>query len=49
MLSNSHTDLIQELYDGYEQVLVHATRAISSKGDGRGPIPELLILNGYAR
>jgi DNA adenine methylase len=49
MLSNSHTDLIQDLYSGYEQIVVHATRAISSKGDGRTAIPELLVLNGYAR
>lgn len=45
MLSNSHTELVRELYDGYEQVQVQAARAISSKAKGRGAIPELLIVN----
>jgi DNA adenine methylase len=47
MLSNSSTDLIRELYDGYDQIPVHATRAISSRGDGRGTVPELLVVNRY--
>jgi DNA adenine methylase len=45
MLSNSYTGLIRELYDGYEQVQVRAVRAISSKGNKRGAIPELLVVN----
>ncbi len=45
MLSNSYTDLIRELYDGYEQVQVQAIRAISSKSSDRGAIPELLVMN----
>jgi len=45
MLSNSYTSLIRELYDGYEQKEVTARRAISCKGDGRGDVPELVILN----
>ncbi len=45
LLSNSATDLVRELYDGYEQVEVQAIRAISSKGDERGAISELLISN----
>jgi DNA adenine methylase len=45
MLSNSSTPFIRELYGGYEQVEVQATRAISSKGQARGPIPELLVMN----
>jgi DNA adenine methylase len=49
MLSNSCTDLIQELYVEYAQIRVQATRAISSKGDGRGAIPELLVTNRYER
>jgi DNA adenine methylase len=49
MLSNSSTDLIRELYDGYEQIPVRAARAISSRGDGRGAIPELLVVNRYER
>jgi DNA adenine methylase len=49
MLSNSSTDLIRELYDGYDQVPAHATRAISSKGNRRGAVPELLVMNRYER
>jgi DNA adenine methylase len=44
-LSNSHTEAVQQLYEGFRQETVQATRAISSKGDGRGAIPELLILS----
>lgn len=44
-LSNSHSDTIRQLYDGFRQEIVQATRAISSQGDGRGAIPELLILS----
>ncbi len=49
MLSNSCTPLIRELYKGYTQIEVRAIRAISSKGDGRGAIPELLVLNRHGR
>lgn len=49
MLSNSSTDFIRDLYDGYEQVEVQAIRAISCKGDERGAIPELLVMNRYRR
>ena len=49
MLSNSSTPLIRELYRGYEQIEVQATRAISSRGDGRGAISELLVLNRHER
>ena len=49
MLSNSCTPLIRELYQGYEQIQVQATRAISSKGDQRGAITELLVLNRHVR
>ncbi len=49
MLSNSCTGLIQELYAGYEQVRVQATRAIAARGDRRGAIPELLVMNRYQR
>jgi len=45
MLSNSHTLFIQKLYVDYRREVVNATRAISCKGDGRGSIPELVILN----
>lgn len=49
MLSNSCTPLIRELYKGHAQVEVQAIRAISSKGDERGAIPELLVLNRHER
>ena len=49
MLSNSATDPICALYAGYEQRTVQAVRAISSRGDGRGAIPELLVMNTYER
>jgi DNA adenine methylase len=45
MLSNSCTKPIQELYQGYKQLQVQALRAISSKPDQRGSIPELLVTN----
>lgn len=45
MLSNSYTSFIEKLYADYRQEVVNATRAISCKGDGRGSIPELVILN----
>jgi DNA adenine methylase len=46
MLSNSCTSFVRGLYDEYRQpVEVSARRAISCKGDGRGNISELVILN----
>ncbi len=45
LLSNSATTLVRDLYSGYEQIEVEASRAISSKGDGRGAIVELLVTN----
>jgi len=49
MLSNSCTPFVQGLYQGYEQAQVQARRPISARGDGRGAIPELLVMNDYAR
>lgn len=45
MLSNSDTPFIRELYEGFAIDVVHARRAINSKGDGRGPVTELVIRN----
>jgi DNA adenine methylase len=45
MLSNSCTPLVQELYAGFDQVPLQAARAINSKGDGRGAVCELLVMN----
>ena len=45
MLSNSDTDLIRDLYKGYNIKVVRAKRMISCKGKGRGAINELVIRN----
>ena len=49
MLSNSYSEFIRELYAGYPQVEVQATRVINSKVGGRGTISELLVMNRYER
>ena len=49
MLSNSCTPFIEELYHGYEQVQVRASRPISARADRRGAVAELLVLNRYPR
>lgn len=45
MLSNSSAPFIQELYSAYKQIPVFATRMINSKGDKRGKISEVVVLN----
>lgn len=45
MLSNSDTPLVRELYSGFRIVPVLANRAINCRGDRRGPITEVLVLN----
>ena len=45
MLSNSDTEVVRRLYGGFRVVSVQARRAINSKADRRGPIPELLVMN----
>jgi DNA adenine methylase len=45
MLSNSDTPLIRELYQDFEVRELSARRYINSKGDGRGAICELVVLN----
>ncbi|MHA1813175.1 MAG: DNA adenine methylase [Candidatus Thorarchaeota archaeon] len=47
--SNSATEEIRELYEGYRIVEVRAKRAISSDAKTRGPVTELLIRNYEAR
>jgi DNA adenine methylase len=49
MLSNSDTELIRDLYAGFKLVQVFSSRPISAKANGRGSVPELLILNDYRR
>lgn len=45
MLSNSWTEFILDLYKDYKRIEVKASRAINSKGDGRGKVSELVVLN----
>lgn len=45
MLSNSSTAWLRELYQEYYQVTLKAKRAINCKGNGRGVIDELLVMN----
>lgn len=45
MLSNSYNDFILDLYKGYRIDTVLAPRYINSKGDGRGKVKEVLVMN----
>lgn len=45
MVSNSSAPLILDLYQDYHIDFVYATRAINSKGDKRGKIPEVIVTN----
>jgi DNA adenine methylase len=45
MVSNSNAPLILDLYKDYKIDYIYATRAINSKGDRRGKIPEVIITN----
>jgi len=45
MLSNSHTEFILDLYKAYRIDIVRAPRSINSKGDGRGKVKEVLVMN----
>lgn len=45
LLSNSSTNFIKDLYNGYKIITVTAKRAINSNGNKRGKIEEVLIKN----
>lgn len=49
MLSNSNTPFIKKLYSNLNKEIkikkVYATRAINSKGNGRGEIKEIVVIN----
>lgn len=45
MLSNSDTNLVNELYVNYEIKKVFASRQINANADGRGKITEVLVRN----
>lgn len=42
--SNSDTPQVHELYEGFERHIIQARRSVNSKGSGRGPINEVLIV-----
>jgi DNA adenine methylase len=45
MVSNSNAPLILDLYQNYKIEFIYAARAINSKGDRRGKIPEVIVTN----
>lgn len=45
LLSNSATDFILDLYKGYTVREVQARRSINSRGDRRGGVKEVLVMN----
>ncbi|MHB9030868.1 MAG: DNA adenine methylase [Candidatus Latescibacterota bacterium] len=45
MLSNSYTPFITELYREFRIEIVQAKRAVNSDANGRGYIPEVVVLN----
>ncbi len=45
MLSNSFTPRVFDLYEGFKIQIVHATRMINCKAQGRGKIKELIVRN----
>lgn len=45
MLSNSYTDFILRLYQGYRIHVVEASRAINCKSEGRGKVKEVVVIN----
>lgn len=50
VMSNSDTEVVRDLYAGFEMYEFAAKRAINSKGDKRGPVGELIIVSrrGYS-
>lgn len=43
LLSNADTPRVRQMYHGFKIESINARRNINSKGDRRGPVPELLI------
>lgn len=48
MLSNSATDFIKDLYKDFKIIEVQAKRSINCKGNKRGKIPEVIIMNYFS-
>lgn len=49
VLSNSDTPLVRDLYQGFEMHEIQVTRAINSKGDGRGAVGELIVVSNIPK
>jgi len=45
LLSNSATDYIMDLYRDYKIEVIRARRSVNSKGERRGDVEELLVMN----
>ncbi len=45
LLSNSATDFVMDLYKDYRVLKVRAKRAVNSRGNGRGDVDEVLVMN----
>lgn len=45
ILSNSDTELVRKLYEGFEMINIRVKRNINSKASGRGHVGELLIVH----
>ncbi|MEO0140715.1 MAG: DNA adenine methylase [candidate division WOR-3 bacterium] len=45
MESNSDTDFVRSYYRGWRLTQIKAKRPINSKGEGRGPVSELVVLS----
>ncbi len=45
LLSNSATDYIMDLYRDYKIEVIRARRSVNSKGERRGDVAELLVMN----
>lgn len=43
--SNSDTEVVRKLYDGFEIRSIQASRSINSDGEKRGPVGEVLIIH----
>jgi site-specific DNA-adenine methylase len=45
ILSNSDTEIIRNLYDGFEIIPIQVKRHINSKAGKRGGVPEVLVVH----
>lgn len=48
LLSNADVSWVRQRYDGFPIKQVEARRNINSKGDKRGPVPELIVMGEWA-